>query len=75
MGIKQEQDRVEFRQIENERSRKTSRTVMFQEQPPASSAVREEQGLERLRQTVSNANSWLTKNHLPPKPVKSQAEF
>jgi hypothetical protein len=36
---------------------------------------KEEENLTRLRQTVSNANSWLTRNNLPPKPVKSQAEF
>lgn len=51
---------------------------MFQEPllpSPSNSTAREELDLERLRQTVSNANSWLTKNHLPPKPVKSQAEF
>lgn len=43
VGMKQNHERVEFRPIENERSKKASRTVMFQE--PPSSAVREEQEL------------------------------
>lgn len=48
VGIKAEQERVEFKQIDNERSRKTgSRTVMFQEPTPPTTPTsqREEQDL------------------------------
>lgn len=31
--------------------------------------------MAKLRQTVNSASSWLAKNNLPPKPIKSQIEF
>jgi hypothetical protein len=61
---------LEFRAIDNERSRKAIKTVLFKEETP-----KKEEEVARLRQTVSNANSWLAKNNFPPKPIKSQVEF